>query len=66
MERKLYKSDNDKVLAGVLGGVAEYAGMDSTIVRLIYVALSFFLAGFPGLLFYIVCALIIPKKPTNE
>lgn len=61
--KKLYKSSNDKLLAGVLGGFAEYFGIDSTIVRLVYVLISLFSAGFPGLLFYIVCAIIIPDPP---
>lgn len=64
-KKKLYKSANDKLLAGVLGGFAEYFGIDSTIVRLIYVLISLFSAGFPGLLFYIICAIIIPDPPFN-
>lgn len=62
-KKKLYKSANDKLLAGVLGGFAEYFEIDSTIVRLIYVLISLFSAGFPGLLFYIICAIIIPEPP---
>ena len=61
--KKLYKSANDKLLAGVLGGFAEYIGIDATLVRLIYVLITLFSAGFPGLLFYIICALIIPEPP---
>ena len=37
MKKKLYKSSSDKMLAGVLGGFAEYIGVDSTLVRLVYV-----------------------------
>ena len=51
------------MLAGVLGGFAEYIGVDSTVVRLVYALLSLFSAGFPGILFYIICALIIPDEP---
>ncbi len=63
MKKKLYKSNRDRMLAGVLGGFAEYIGVDSTLVRLIYALISLFSAGFPGLLFYIICALIIPDEP---
>ncbi len=63
MKKKLYKSNRDRMLAGVLGGFAEYIGVDSTLVRLVYVLISLFSAGFPGLLFYIICALIIPDEP---
>ncbi len=63
MKKKLYKSNRDRMLAGVLGGFAEYIGVDSTLVRLVYALISLFSAGFPGLLFYIICALIIPDEP---
>jgi len=63
MKKKLYKSNRDRMLAGVLGGFAEYIGVDSTLVRLVYALLSLFSAGFPGILFYIICALIIPDEP---
>ena len=65
MKKKLYKSNSDKMLAGVLGGFAEYIGVDSTLVRLVYVLIAMFSAGFPGILFYIICALVIPDEPCN-
>lgn len=60
MEKKLYKSDSDKKISGVCGGIAEYFNMDSTIVRLIWVALSF--AYGAGILAYLICALVIPDE----
>ena len=60
--KKLYRSD-DKMLAGVLAGFAEYINADVTIVRLVFVLLSIFTAGFPGFLVYIVCWIVIPEKP---
>ena len=65
MKKKLYKSNSDKMLAGVLGGFAEYIGVDSTLVRLDYVLIAMFSAGFPGILLYIICALVIPDEPFN-
>ena len=65
MKKKLYKSSSDKMLAGVLGGFAEYIGVDSTLVRLVYVLIAMFSAGFPGILFYIICALVISDEPFN-
>ena len=62
--KKLYKSNTDKKLAGVCGGIAEYFNIDSTIVRLIWV-LGFFAVG-TGLLAYIICALIMPDPPVSE
>ena len=65
MKKKLDKSNSDKMLAGVLGGFAEYIGVDSTLVKLVYVLIAMFSAGFPGILFYIICALVIPDEPFN-
>ena len=62
MEKKLYRSNKDKKLAGVCGGLAEYLGMDASIIRVIWVLLALF-AGC-GLLAYIVCALVIPQDPS--
>lgn len=59
--KKLYRSKNDRMLTGVCGGIAEYFGIDSTIVRLAYVVLSVFSAAFPGLLVYVIMAIIVPE-----
>ncbi|MDR3594996.1 PspC domain-containing protein [Clostridium sp.] len=61
MEKKLYLSSTDKKLAGVCGGIAEFFGIDSTLVRLGYAALV--ICAGSGILLYILCVLIIPKKP---
>jgi len=60
--KKLYRSRSNSMISGVCGGLAEYVGMDPTIMRLLYVLLSIFSAGFPGLLFYIIAILIIPLE----
>ncbi len=60
MEKKLYKSNTDKKLCGVCGGVAEYFNMDSTIVRLGWAFATLFVGA--GILAYIIAALIIPEK----
>tara|TARA_B110000503_G_C6846181_1_gene288860 strand:- start:61 stop:252 length:192 start_codon:yes stop_codon:yes gene_type:complete len=59
--RRLTKS-HDKLLAGICGGIADYFGLDSNAVRLGYVILSIFSAGFPGLLLYFILWLIIPRN----
>lgn len=63
--KKLTRS-SQKVLGGVCGGIAEYCGVDPTVVRVCYVALSFFAAGFPGLLLYIILLLLIPEKDPKD
>ena len=62
MNKKLYRSLSDKKLAGVCGGIAEYFGLDSTLIRVGWALVSLF--G-PGILAYIICALIIPEKPDS-
>ena len=58
MEKKLKRSAN-KMIAGVCGGLAEYLGMDVTIVRVIYALLV--ICGGVGLLLYLILALLMPK-----
>ena len=64
-QKKLVRSSN-KVLAGVCGGIAEYFDLDITLVRVIYVCLSFFSAAFPGLLLYIILMLLMPEGGPND
>lgn len=60
MKKKLYRSMDDKKIAGVCGGIAEYMNIDSTIVRLVAILLVFGWGA--GLLAYIVAALAMPIK----
>ena len=58
--KKLYRSSN-RILAGVCGGIGEYLNIDPTVVRVLYIVLSFFSAAFPGLLLYLILLLFIPN-----
>ena len=62
MEKKLYRNTSNKMIVGVCSGLADYLKVDPTIVRLIWALVSLF--G-PGILAYIIAALIIPEKPSN-
>lgn len=61
MQKKLKRSQN-KMISGVCAGIAEYFEFDPTLVRIAYVLLSIFSAGFPGLLLYIILAIIMPVQ----
>ncbi len=61
--KRLYKSDN-KILAGVCGGIAEYFSVDPTLIRLAWVLFS--ALGGSGVLAYIICALVFPQKPVDD
>ena len=59
MEKKLYKSNQNKMIAGVCGGLGEFFDVDPTLIRLLWVI--FALAAGSGLLVYIASAIIIPE-----
>lgn len=61
MTKKLYRSTDQKVIAGVCGGIAEYFDIDVTLVRLIAVALLL-PGGLPGFLPYVIMWAIVPQK----
>ena len=58
--KKLYRTEDNKMLAGVCGGVAEYFNLDPTLVRVLWVAVSLFAGA--GVILYIVIAIIVPVK----
>ena len=60
MQKRLYKSQTDKKICGVCGGIAEYFGIDPTLVRLVW-AIFVCCAG-TGILAYILAALILPES----
>lgn len=60
MDKRLYRSASDKMLAGVCSGIARYFGVDPTLIRLAWVL--FCCLGGSGLLAYIICAIVIPQE----
>ena len=63
MGKRLYRSDSEKMIAGVCGGLAEYFEIDPTVMRVLFVVAAL-LNGF-GILLYLVLAIIVPRKPTE-
>jgi len=63
MEKKLYRSLKNRMLAGVCAGVADYFGLDPTVIRLAWVVFS--CLGGSGILAYIICAIVIPNAPAD-
>ncbi len=57
----LRRSQKNKMIAGVCGGLAEWLGWDPTLVRILYVVVSVASAGFPGVLVYLVLWVVMPK-----
>ncbi len=60
--KKLYKSQVDKKICGVCGGIALYLNMDSTIIRLLWTLLVVFFGT--GILAYLIAALVMPAEQT--
>ena len=61
MKKRLYRSENEKMIAGVCSGIAEYFDIDPTLIRLAWVL--FCALGGSGIIAYIIAAIIIPAKP---
>ena len=61
--RRLYRSDKDKKIAGICGGIAKFVSIDSTIIRFSVVAIMIFTGFLPLLITYFVGSLIIPTEP---
>ena len=62
MEKNLYRSTQNKMIAGVCSGLAEYLNIDPTIVRLIWALIAL---GGAGIIAYLIAAIIIPEKPSD-
>ena len=59
----LRRSRHNRMIAGVVGGLAEYFGLDPTLLRVIYVLVSIFSAAVPGILVYILFWILVPEEP---
>jgi phage shock protein C len=58
----LVRSRSDRIIAGVCGGLAKWLDWDPTALRILYVLVSFFSAAFPGIIVYIILAVIMPSE----
>lgn len=63
MNKKLYKSDTDKVFAGVIGGIGEYFDIDPTILRLAYILFTILTGIIPSVIAYLIAVVVVPQKP---
>jgi len=59
--RLLRRSSQDRMIAGVMGGTAQYFGLDPNLLRIVYVLGSIISAAFPGILVYLLLWLVIPN-----
>jgi len=57
----LRRSRSDRMIAGVVGGLAKYFGIDPTLARVLYVVVSIVSAAFPGIIVYVVLWVLVPQ-----
>ncbi len=60
--KRLYRSEQNKVISGICGGLGEYFSVDAVILRLVYLLITIFTGVIPGILVYLLAVLIVPKK----
>lgn len=64
--KNLYRSRDNKVFAGIFGGLGEYFDIDPTILRLLWLFVLVITAFVPGIIAYIIAIFIVPRKPERE
>lgn len=64
--KHLYKSSDNKIFAGILGGLGEYYNIDPVLLRAGFVFITIITGVVPCALAYIICSYIIPKKPSSN
>ena len=65
MDKRLYRSERYRVFLGVCGGMGEYFNIDPVLIRVITVILVVITGFFPGLITYLILALVIPSESSN-
>ena len=61
--KKLYRSNTNKIFAGICGGLGEYLDIDPVPIRLLWLLIVVFSGVFPGLFVYIIAIFVVPKRP---
>ncbi|HEY1041851.1 MAG TPA: PspC domain-containing protein [Candidatus Paceibacterota bacterium] len=61
MEKKLYRSRTNRMIAGVMGGLGEFFGVDPALLRLGYLILTVFTGFVPGIVGYVLAIIIVPE-----
>ena len=60
--KQMFRSKDNRIIAGVCAGIAEYAELDPTLVRLLWAGLTIITMGLPGILIYLIAWIIMPEK----
>ncbi len=66
MKKKLYRSSEQRMIAGICGGLGEYFDIDVNMMRLLFVAISLLSVLFPMVIFYIIAWIIVPEEEKSK
>jgi len=61
--KRFYKSKENKVFAGIIGGIGEYFNIDPVILRIVWIVIVVFTGFMPGIIAYIIAIFVVPDKP---
>jgi len=64
-KKQLYKSRTNRMATGLIGGVGEFIGVNATLLRLGYAAVTAFTGFFPGIVAYVIGSIIVPDEPRS-
>ncbi len=64
--KRLYRRRKGRKLLGVLGGLADFFGLDASLVRIAYLIITFFTLGIPGFILYMTMAFVVPVEPKAQ
>ncbi len=64
--KRLFKSRDNRVLSGVVGGIGEYYKVDPVLLRVAWILIVVFTGFIPGIIAYIFMALIVPESPEHR
>lgn len=65
-QKKLFRSEKNRVFAGICGGLGEYFNVDPVAIRLVWLLIVIFSGVFPGVIAYIIAIFIIPPEPSSR
>ncbi len=61
--KRMHRSQSDRKLLGVLGGVADYTSLDPSLIRIVYVIVTILTGFVPGIFLYLVMGFVVPVEP---
>jgi len=61
--KRFYKSKENKIFAGIIGGIGEYLNIDPVILRIVWIVIVVFTGFMPGIIAYLIAIFVVPDRP---